>query len=283
MSDTNTHYKEYLESYAWKALKKTKLEEQPDCEACWEPATTVHHLSYERRWSERADDIVSICENCHNECHYIDGYQIKNDAEILKRRFEDVKLAHIDRQSLYNSDYDYLGDNTLYGKNFRVTRAVDWELIKIKYNSDYYNVNWYINAYIAPTWDIWEFAEGIFKWEQLFTFSAALRETKKQNMKMATSEEWDDFIHIGWNDYTKCGIMEVDYTGIYSKEDNAFNWAWYNANFWALSQWENSPCFISCSDNRNKHIIDVDKSPYSRERVIFNWYSIRCLWKYYRK
>lgn len=48
MSDVHTNYKEYLESYAWKALKKTKLEEQPNCECCGAPATSVHHLSYER-------------------------------------------------------------------------------------------------------------------------------------------------------------------------------------------------------------------------------------------
>ena len=34
MSDVHTNYQEYLESYAWKALKKTKLEEQSQCESC---------------------------------------------------------------------------------------------------------------------------------------------------------------------------------------------------------------------------------------------------------
>ena len=43
------NYKEYLESFAWKAIKQVKLQEQPNCECCGEPATTVHHLSYERR------------------------------------------------------------------------------------------------------------------------------------------------------------------------------------------------------------------------------------------
>ncbi|MCH8518432.1 DKNYY domain-containing protein [Candidatus Gracilibacteria bacterium] len=85
------NYKDYLESYAWKALKKMKLEEQPNCECCGVPATSVHHLSYERRGSERESDIVSICERCHHECHFVNGYQIKNDEEILRRRFEEVR------------------------------------------------------------------------------------------------------------------------------------------------------------------------------------------------
>lgn len=92
MNNTHINYQEYLESYAWKALKKTKLEEQPQCECCGAPATSVHHLSYERLWREKAEDIVSICERCHEECHHIWWYQIKNDEEILRKKFENLKI-----------------------------------------------------------------------------------------------------------------------------------------------------------------------------------------------
>lgn len=95
MSDVHTNYQEYLESYAWKALKKTKLEEQSQCESCWLPATSVHHLTYERLWREKTEDIVSICERCHEECHHVGGYQIKNDEEILRRRFEEVRNTYL--------------------------------------------------------------------------------------------------------------------------------------------------------------------------------------------
>lgn len=100
MSDVHTNYKEYLESYAWKALKKTKLEEQSQCESCWLPATSVHHLSYERLWREKSDDIVSICERCHEECHHVGGYQIKNDEEMLRRRFEEVKNGFLENKNV---------------------------------------------------------------------------------------------------------------------------------------------------------------------------------------
>ncbi len=95
MSDAHTNYQEHLESYAWKALKKMKLEEQSECECCWAPATSVHHLSYKRLWREKPDDIVSICERCHDECHHVWWYQIKNDEEILRRRFEEVKNIYL--------------------------------------------------------------------------------------------------------------------------------------------------------------------------------------------
>ena len=91
MSEVESNYKEYLDSYTWKAVKKVKLEENPECEVCWDDATTVHHLSYERLWREKENDIVSICESCHHECHFIEWYQIKNSWKELKKRFKDVK------------------------------------------------------------------------------------------------------------------------------------------------------------------------------------------------
>lgn len=89
------NYKEYLDSFAWKAIKQVKLSEQPECECCWETATTVHHLSYERRWSEKEEDIVSVCERCHHECHFVNWYQIKNDEETLRKRFEEVRGIYL--------------------------------------------------------------------------------------------------------------------------------------------------------------------------------------------
>ncbi len=100
------NYKEYLDSYAWKAIKKMKMEENSICECCWEPATTVHHLSYERRWSEKEDDIVSVCERCHNECHFINWYQIKNDELMLRKRFEEIKNKYlIDDKLIWYDDF----------------------------------------------------------------------------------------------------------------------------------------------------------------------------------
>lgn len=84
-------YKEYLDSYAWKSLKKNKLKDTPICELCWNKATTVHHLSYERLWKEKDSDIASVCKLCHKECHYLEWNQIKNDEKVLRKRFEELK------------------------------------------------------------------------------------------------------------------------------------------------------------------------------------------------
>lgn len=105
MWDIQVDYNEYLKSYSWKAIKKTKLEENPDCEICWEPSITVHHLSYDRLWKESEDDIVSICESCHNDCHFIEWYQIKNNEDDLRRRFEDLKKTKSKKNQYEKNSY----------------------------------------------------------------------------------------------------------------------------------------------------------------------------------
>lgn len=121
MSSVKSEYSEYIESYAWNALKKTKLLEQPYCECCWGNATTVHHLSYERRWCERKDDIVSICEDCHYECHHVNGYQIKNEEKTLKKRFEEVRESGWGDDSVEPA----MGINDDYFTNTKI-----WEKLK---------------------------------------------------------------------------------------------------------------------------------------------------------
>ncbi len=90
MNHIRNNYQEYLNSYAWKAIKKTKLEENPYCEICWDKSVTVHHLSYKRLWKENESDLASLCKDCHNECHFVEWYQIKNDEKELRRRFEEL-------------------------------------------------------------------------------------------------------------------------------------------------------------------------------------------------
>lgn len=125
MNNTHINYQEYLESYAWKALKKTKLEEQPNCECCWTLATSVHHLSYERLWREKPEDIVSICERCHEECHHVGGYQIKNDDETLRRRFEEVRDIYgynKPKEVIKKNDIEYADRGTLIELNSKFSK-----------------------------------------------------------------------------------------------------------------------------------------------------------------
>lgn len=162
------NYKEYLESFAWKAMKQVKLQEQPNCECCGESATSVHHLSYERRWSEREDDIISICERCHHECHFVNGYQIKNDEETLRKRFEEVRdefwenlisdeyFSEINEWNklrvLYKWDSKYWWYRTDWKNIYHVELFQRWyEIIEVKYDIDLKSLHFFNEYYF--TWN----------------------------------------------------------------------------------------------------------------------------------
>jgi len=53
--------------------------------------------------------------------------------------------------------------------------------------------------------DIWEILHGEFRGEQLFTWDAAIRETKKAKKRMPTDEEW--------NLFEKENIKNIKYVG----------------------------------------------------------------------
>ena len=55
-------------SMKWKALRASKLEEQPLCEICGEKATEVHHIvPHNGNWIlfMDYDNLMSICHTCH--------------------------------------------------------------------------------------------------------------------------------------------------------------------------------------------------------------------------
>lgn len=131
-------YKEYLNSEAWRALKKMKLEEKPNCEVCWEWADTVHHLSYERRWAEKPEDIVSICFNCHEACHYynsVDSYggliieKIPNTERELRKRFEEIKKSKTIKRKNLPSKYNCPDCESIIKLNQKICQNCWAELI----------------------------------------------------------------------------------------------------------------------------------------------------------
>lgn len=65
-------HKEYLKSPKWKSFRKAILERSEGfCEYCFKKSSVlhVHHLTYERWGNERAEDVMALCEICHEEIH----------------------------------------------------------------------------------------------------------------------------------------------------------------------------------------------------------------------
>ncbi len=126
----NKQYQEYLNSFAWKAIKKVKLELNPNCECCEKSATTVHHLSYDRIWKEDENDIVSICEECHKECHFVNWYQIKNSESELRKRFEEIRESRKTEKYIPNlneikENYEIIWDKVYY-ISWGIKTEIDW-------------------------------------------------------------------------------------------------------------------------------------------------------------
>jgi len=103
--DIFPNYSEYTSSDVWKKIKKQQLEHTKDCECCWNKATVAHHLNYNIfPWQEELwRDIVSVCKECHYNCHWIDGIQIINKEKDLRARFDYLS-------GMYNESFYIQGD-----------------------------------------------------------------------------------------------------------------------------------------------------------------------------
>lgn len=67
-------YRAYLKTEAWRALRAAVIcRARGMCERCgkW-PVVNVHHLTYERLFHERLEDLLGVCSKCHRELHHDD-------------------------------------------------------------------------------------------------------------------------------------------------------------------------------------------------------------------
>jgi len=60
----------YLPSEHWTETSRRVRGERPWCEVCQDARSqNVHHLSYDRLWRERDEDLQAICRPCHERTH----------------------------------------------------------------------------------------------------------------------------------------------------------------------------------------------------------------------
>ena len=64
-------YYDYLDSDKWKSIKsRLFILLGKYCERCGsKERIQVHHITYERLFNERFDDLEILCENCHKKEH----------------------------------------------------------------------------------------------------------------------------------------------------------------------------------------------------------------------
>jgi hypothetical protein len=82
---TLQEYSDYLRSSTWRMRRELRLEYDKNiCQDCGEPASEVHHLTYERIGSEERDDLISLCKVCHAIRHG-DVKFTKNPHQFIRK------------------------------------------------------------------------------------------------------------------------------------------------------------------------------------------------------
>ena len=110
---SESKYNEHLSSKEWAAMRRTAMRRAKyACEICGAKRISdnplhVHHLTYERMGSEDIDDLVVLCEDCHNEVHEFVDYAILKSRPFIGTTDEEgweyeqwMALPHMRRSPL---------------------------------------------------------------------------------------------------------------------------------------------------------------------------------------
>jgi nucleoside 2-deoxyribosyltransferase len=98
MPEGKRKYSAYLCSREWSVLKEAvKARSGGICERCLvNPSDHVHHLTYERKYAERLEDLQDCCKQCHEFIHAKSDYDPADERPIvLPWRGEIVKSFYL--------------------------------------------------------------------------------------------------------------------------------------------------------------------------------------------
>ena len=143
---------------------------------------------------------------------------------------------------------------SLEENNFKVERTKEWKKITSPNGVDVYE---------NPTKDIWEYADGELEGEQLFTWGAAMRETKKAGKRMPTNEEFSEIVK------SKSDVANLKYAG-YRSKSGYYYFRTYNDDLWSSTQSDSSNAWYRYF---NYSMDSVDRDTYTKEYG----FSVRCI------
>ena len=168
----------------------------------------------------------------------------------IQRVFEEARKQN---QRKFTWDLESLEKSKLELFNFRVD-STSWTKKLDK-------TSW-ITYKESSTWDIWEYVDWVpeeLKWEQFFTWDAAMRETTKVWKRMPTDEEWIKICKPYWNDWEwlskKLWIPMAGYRYYLTKDFNnqgnfGFYWSFITiGDNWHGLKFNSNRIFPSSSNN----------------------------------
>lgn len=102
------NYKSYINSVKWKETRKDFLQKRCFCCKRRVKSMNLHHKTYKRLGAEREQDLVSLCPNCHLECHN----RIKAEETTLQKSHWYVKQ--------FFKEYQYINKLEKIGKPYKI-------------------------------------------------------------------------------------------------------------------------------------------------------------------
>jgi tRNA/tmRNA/rRNA uracil-C5-methylase (TrmA/RlmC/RlmD family) len=119
IKDGNWYRDVYLNSPHWRALRASKLALKPVCELCGSSRNIqVHHSNYRLIFDVTTDDLVTLCEFCHQDEHEFLEKQKRKEQSIrdkarFKLRKQQRKEARRERRRMRNLEYEEWKRNPL--------------------------------------------------------------------------------------------------------------------------------------------------------------------------
>src|SRR5688500_6936182 len=85
------NYEKYLRSNHWRDLRLQKLSLMPRCENCGDDTYLhVHHVDYKDLLSCTVEDLVVLCEGCHDDLHTALGMLRKKAHHFPLEKLKDL-------------------------------------------------------------------------------------------------------------------------------------------------------------------------------------------------
>ena len=111
--------------------------------------------------------------------------------------------------------------------------------------------------------DIWEFLEGECKGEQLFTYDAAMRETKKEGKLIPSDEQIEELLN------TKEDLKNITYPGFRNTDNKFYTLSSY------LVLWSSTPS--GPSNAWRRYLLSSYSTVYRHANPRAYGFSVRCL------
>jgi hypothetical protein len=143
MPEGKEKYSAYLCSREWSVLKEAvKSRSKGWCERCTiNPMDHVHHLTYERKYQERLEDLEACCKQCHEFIHAKSDADPAQDrpivlpwrGEVIKSFYLAGKITGTTWREMIVPDWsDENGSNSYYEAHYETRGSYcenDWSVV----------------------------------------------------------------------------------------------------------------------------------------------------------